>query len=116
MNRSQLFWAIVINSIWVFPIIYELAVVPISDNWKLHKKNKELIVKNRNRMRLQCVNCKYCKTFEYHPFYRYGKHGNFMVQKLPKYCKRFRTSLKPELYQTCIERDNEQAMFVEESN
>ncbi len=100
-----------LNAIWVIPMIYELVIVPIGDYRKLQKKNKEFILKNGKQERLRCLECGYCVTFVYRPFYKYGPYRNVLVHKLPKYCKKFRKQLKSDAFQVCIADDYEQVMF-----
>ena len=52
MTSKQILLAIVINSIWVIPMIYELVIVPIQDSIKLRKRNKEYDSSHNKSQRL----------------------------------------------------------------
>lgn len=111
MTKGQIVWAILLNAVWVIPMIYELGIVPFKDYLKLLKKNKEFVLRNGKQERLVCINCHYCVTFLYRPFYKYGSYRNVMAQKLPKYCRKFRKNLNPEVFLRCIANEYEQVIF-----
>ena len=116
MTSKQILLAIVINSIWVIPMIYELVIVPIQDSIKLRKRNKEYDSSHNKSQRLKCVDCKYCISFLDRAFHKNSKYANFMRIRVPKYCKRFKTDLHWDSSLRCISKVNEFAMYEDKTS
>lgn len=112
MTWIEIFLCIIINGIWIIPLIYELVITPIQDSIKLHKKNHIWIEINGRHLRKLCVECKYCKWYWYHPIY--GQMG-FLKTKTPQYCKKFRKELTPDSSLRCFINDNQFAEFEVDS-
>lgn len=85
MKWWEIVLCIVINAIWVVPMIIALVIEPLIDYTNRCKANKAWVQKHGRKLKLLCLDCKYCKSYVYHPFYKYGAHGNLMAMKLPSY-------------------------------
>ena len=83
---------------------------------EIHKKNKKIIKQFGKRIRKKCIECKYCKWFWYHPFYKYGQYGNLFVTKTPEYCRKIKKPLKNNETLRCVINDLEFTEFEENSN
>lgn len=117
MEWWEILLCIVINAVWIFPILFEL-VSSIVDRYKQRKKtreeNKEYNKIHGKRLRKLCINCSYCRWKHYHPFSSYGNHYWDMVSKIPCYCKKFKKQLKNDSSLRCISELNSSAMFEDE--
>lgn len=85
----------------VIAAFYDIFILSIIDSIKTQKNNKKYIKEHGLKLRLRCLDCKYCKWFYYHPSYKYGKYGNVMVHKLPQYCRLMKKQLKNEVNLRC---------------
>lgn len=88
----------------------------IIESIKCQKNNKKYIKEHGLKLRLRCLDCKHCKWFYYHPFYKYGKYGNVMAQKLPKYCRFIKKELKPKYDLRCQISKAEIAMWEQNND
>ncbi|MDD2498662.1 MAG: hypothetical protein PHY90_11125 [Desulfitobacteriaceae bacterium] len=111
MTHLKIFLCIAINALWVIPFVLELIIHPIQDSFRSYKKNKEWKKENGYHLKKLCIHCSYCKWYYYHPFYKYGSYGNVCVSKMPSYCRKFRTPLKPDLSLRCISQMNESTEY-----
>lgn len=104
---------IAFTALIVIAFVWGVLIDGIIDSVKLRKRNKEFREQNSlvGRLRLRCLDCKYCQKYTYHPFYKYGPYGNYMTSLLPRYCRRFKKPLKKETGTRCIARLAEQAMW-----
>lgn len=102
---------ILLVALFAFAFVSVLIIEPIADTRKLTKRNQKYVEEHglKGKPKKRCVDCKYCRTYLYHPFYKYGRYGNVMVSKIPSYCRKFRTSLSNEEALRCISRLAEQA-------
>lgn len=93
--------------------IWELIIVTIRNNIKLRKKNNKWKKAHPDKkLKLLCVNCKFCKTYTYHPFYKHGKYGNVFTTKEPSYCRLLKINLSGS-YTRCQIRDDSLAFWEE---
>ena len=113
MTTTQIIFAILLNSIWVIPLFYELIFIPLKENMQFRKRNTEYNSNHEKRLRLKCVDCNYCISFLDRSFHKNSKYANSMRMKLPKYCKKFRKELKWDPLLRCISKENEFAMYDE---
>lgn len=111
MKWWEILLLIILNAIWIIPMIYELIINPLIELRTRILSNKRWNKENGHKQRKLCIECKYCKCYMYHPFYKYGSYGNYMVTKMPSYCRRFKKHLKSDLRLRCISDYNENAMY-----
>lgn len=75
---------------------------------KVKKANQEWIKVHGVQTRRRCVNCKYCKTSVYKPFY----HSYALAMRVPRYCRKFCKKLNAtKENQRCIAEYLEKAEF-----
>lgn len=87
MNWWQIALIIVLNLLWLVPLVYELLIVALIDNYKINKINKEWKKTHNVSLKKKCIDCKYCITYTHHPFNKdSGRYWSF-TSKLPSYCK-----------------------------
>lgn len=103
MSTKDIVLAIVINAIWVVPLVHGVFISSFINWCKNNAKEKQLRRIYGNR--LKCMNCKYCKRFLYRPFYYSLQCASY----LPSYCKKFRQPLPHEMNTICIARNPEMA-------
>ena len=117
MEWWKILLCIIINAIWIVPILIELISSTV-DCYKQKKKiredNKEFNKIYGKRLRKLCINCSYCRWKYYHPFSSYGNHYWDMVSKIPCYCIKFKKQLKKDSSLRCISKLNSRAMFENE--
>lgn len=111
LNVFQILLIIAIIGTLVYVFVGEFLLSSIS----LYRKNKRNIQIYGKRLKKRCVDCEFCNWYWYHPFYKYGKYGNLMKQKIPKYCKKIRKPLNSEHNLRCIINDLDFAEFEEET-
>ena len=104
---------IAVLGFFAFLMIGGLVVDPIIQHYKIKKRNKAFFENDNihKRVKMRCLDCKYCQTFKDHAFYKYGPLGNVAVTKHPKYCRRFKVPLKSDANLRCITPLAEQAMW-----
>ncbi len=97
----------------VYGLGYEVFLRSFIDWLKQEKKNKEWKKNNpEKKLRLLCLNCKYCKWYNYHPFYKHGPYRNVAVSKEPTYCRLLKIQLSGS-NSRCKIPDNSNAFWEE---
>lgn len=87
MEWYEILLGVFLFSLWFIPFVYELFISTFIDWNRRNKQNKEWKKQNPGKMRLRCIECKYCKWYYYRPFYNSGGI------KIPSYCRLLKKQL-----------------------
>lgn len=98
---------IILGLIVAFAIPIVIIVEAIINRIKLEKANRIWVKKNGKKLRKLCINCSYCKTKIYRPFY-----GSYeLASRIPVYCRKFRCKLSGDSSARCCASDASKAMW-----
>ena len=76
--------------------LIELIIIPIKNSIKQIKAEK--VFSKEYGPRKQCVDCSYCKTKLYRPFY----NSDTFAQRIPSYCRKYKRALPSKMETRCI--------------
>ena len=98
-NIFGVIFAVLFFGYMFFALVVGPLIEDSSRQTKINKANKEWEEKHGKKQKKRCVDCWYCKTTIYKPFYT----SYALAMRVPSYCRKFRRKLdRTKENQRCI--------------